>query len=192
MFEVVHRITFFLFLARRTGETPAIQNALKVCMLVGLTFLISCESRYATNGRHISLGIFEVIDCTAKGSKPISVKGSAETYCLSAKPVVDQTDVRLAEARRDESGNPVLDLYFTLKTGERMKGATERLYAEHLRRNDQARMGIVIDGVLVSAPVLRGSISDMLQISGAFSQEDAVQIAQSLNFTSRQSSSNGQ
>src|SRR5690349_20971868 len=134
MFETLHRTTFLLFLAWRTAAIPGIRNYLKLCILLSLIFLVGCESRHPANVRHVSLGIFVVTDCKANGSKPVSVKGSAERYCLSAKPVVDETDVRLAEARRDdESGRPVLDLYFTDKTGQRMKDVTECLYAEHLR-----------------------------------------------------------
>jgi len=162
-------------------------------MLVGLVLLTGCQS-HAANVRPISLGIFEVIDCKASGMAPMSLKGATEKYCLAPKPVVDETDIKLAQAIRDQSGKPRLQLYFSLKTGQRMREVTERIYAEHLRRNDQGRMGLVIDGRLVSAPALSGVISDSLVIDGAFSWEDAVQIADSLNAIppQRSPSSNGQ
>jgi len=161
-------------------------------MLVSLVLLTGCPSRHPTNVRPVSLGIFEVIDCKTSGTAPMSLKGGIEKYCLAAKPVVDETDIRFAEASRDESGRPRLVLFFTSKAGQRMRETTERIQAEQPRRNDLGRMGIVIDGTLISAPVLKGVVSDSVVIAGGFSWEDAVQLADSLNAGPRPSSSNGQ
>ncbi len=123
----------------------------------------------------------------------MTLKGSAEKYCLAAKPIIDETDVRLAQASRDESGRPRLILLFTLKVGQRMRETTERIQAEHLRNNELGRMGIVMDGTLISVPVVRSVIHDSLVIDGGFSWDEAVQIAESLNAGPPQSSSsNGQ
>lgn len=111
---------------------------------------------------------------------PVSVKGSAEKYCLAAKPVVDETDIRGAEALHTESGGVRLALYTTSKVGERLREATERISAEHLRRHDDGKLGIVVDGTLKDVPVVRGAISDSIVIDGAFSWEEAVQIANSV------------
>lgn len=132
--------------------------------------------------RHVSLGIFEVVDCK-KGAIPISLKGSSEKYCLAAKPVVDETDLRLAQAARDESGRVQLQMIFTLKAGQRMKEVTERLNQEHLKGKNEGRMAFVIDGVLKSAPTVKGIISDTVMLDTDFSFEEAVQIADSLNAT---------
>jgi len=111
----------------------------------------------------------------------MTLKGSTEKYCLAAKPVVDETDIRRAEAGHDEVGGVRLSMYFTSKAGQRMKETTERINSEHLSSNDYGKMGIVMDGALVDVPTLRGTISDSLVISGTFNMEDAVQIADSLN-----------
>ena len=131
--------------------------------------------------RHVSLGIFEVVDCK-KGVIPMSLKGSSEKYCLAAKPVVDETDLRLARATRNESGKAQLWMTFTLKAGQRMKEVTERLNQEHLDGKPEGKMALLIDGVMKSAPTVKGIISDELAI-GDFSFEEAVQIADSLNAT---------
>jgi hypothetical protein len=116
-----------------------------------------------------------------------SPSAGPEKYCLAAKPIIDETDIRLAQAGRDETGKPQLLLFFTLKTRQRMKETTERTYAQH------GRMGIVIGGKLFDVPVLYGVISDTLAIRGGFSWDDAVQIAESLNAVqSRPSPASGQ
>ena len=161
------------------------RNQLKLCMLVGLVLLTGCPSRHPTNVRPVSLGIFEVVDCKTSGTAPMSLKGRSEKYCLAAKPVVDEKDIRFAEASRDEFGKPRLELIFTNKAGQRMRETTERIQAEQRRSNERGRMAIVIDGTLVSVAALNGVISDSMVINGLFSWEDTVQLADSLNAVPR-------
>ena len=111
---------------------------------------------------------------------PMNVKGSAEKYCLAANPVVDDTDIRGAEALHNESGGVRLALYTTLKAGDRLREATERITAEHLRRHDDGKLGVVVDGTLKDVPVVRGAISDAIVIDGAFSWDEAIQIVDSV------------
>jgi len=163
----------------------SVRNHLILPLFASVVFLSGCKSPDATsvepaNVRHVSQAILEVIDCTT-GMVPMTLKGSTEKYCLAAKPVVDETDVKGAEAGQSQFGGGRLDLYFTVKTGERMKETTERINSEHLRRNDYGRMALVIDGALVSVPILHDTISDSLVIDGAFNPEEAAQIARSLN-----------
>jgi SecD-like export protein len=169
------------------------RNCLTLCLLAGLVILAGCRSRPPAEVRHVSLGIFEVVDCKTSGSAAMSVEGSTEKYCLAAKPVVDETDIRLARASRRESGEPQLELYFTKKAGERMRETTERILAEHQRLNDLGKMGFVIDGTLVEAADLRATISDSLVLTGANLKINIDQIAESLNASRPlSSSSNGQ
>ncbi len=70
------------------------RNYLKLCVVVGVLLLTGCQSRQPANVKHVSLQIFEVIDCKTSGAKPMSLKGDAGKYCLAAKPVIDETDVR--------------------------------------------------------------------------------------------------
>jgi preprotein translocase subunit SecD len=150
-------------------------------MFMGLVVLFGCQSRRPANVRHISFRIFEIIDCKTSGITAVSLKGSAEKYCLAATPVIDETDIKAAQALRSESGKARVEMFFSLKTGERMKEVTGRIYTEHLQRKEQGRLGIVMDGTLVIVAPLSEVISDELVIDGNFSWEDAVQIAQSLN-----------
>lgn len=177
--------TFVSFLRARI-ESHKMRNRLKLCMLPGLLLLAGCPSRRPADVKPVSLGIFEVVDCKATSAAPVSLKGSTEKYCLAAKPIVDETDVRHAQADRNDAGRSRLVLFFTLKTGQRMKENTERIFEQH------GMMGLVIDGALVSVPTLSGPISDTLEVDGAFSREEAAQIAESLNAVRSRSSSSSE
>lgn len=156
------------------------------CILVSFVVGIGYRSSHpneltlAQNPRHVSLGVFEVVDCT-KGMVPMSLKDSEEKYCLAPKPVVVETDVTLARANRDDTGTVQLLIYLTSEAGQRMKATTERLNKKSLSRDNYGKMGIVIDGALRSVPTVRGVISDQILIDASFSLEEAAQIADSLN-----------
>jgi hypothetical protein len=149
------------------------RNSLTLCLLVGLMFLAGCRSRPPADVRYVSLGIYEVVDCKAIGSAVRIEEGSTERYCLAAKPVVDETDVRAAQASRGESGQPQLELLFTKNVGQRMQETTESILAEHQRRNDSGKMGFMIDGKLVEVPELRASISDSLVLTAPGSRDQS-------------------
>src|SRR5438046_830561 len=89
--------------ATRATRIHSMWNELRLCTFVGLVLLTGCQSRQPTNVRHLSFGIFEVVDCKTSGMAPMNLKGSTEKYCLAAKPVVDETDIKAAEALRGES-----------------------------------------------------------------------------------------
>lgn len=151
-----------------------------ILSLLTVLLFIGCKPRPAANVPHVSLQVFEVVDCVP-GVVPKSVKGSTEKYCLAAKPVVDETDIRGAEALHNESGGARLQMFFTRKAGDRMKETTERLNVQHPRPDAPGKMAIVIDGVLIEVPNVRGVISDALVLEGDFlSWEQAVQIADSI------------
>jgi hypothetical protein len=162
-------------------ESIAMRNRLLFCMLVGLVLQTGCPSPHPANVKPVSLGIFEVVDCKTSGTAPMSLKGRTEKYCLAAKPIVDEKDIRMAEASRDQSGRPQLAMFFTREAGQRMRETTERMQKGQPQSNERGRMAIVIDGKLISAPVLNGVVSDVVQISGTSSWEDTVQLADSLN-----------
>ena len=148
-------------------------------MALGFVFLAGCTSRKPASVRQVSLRIYEVVDCTA-GMVPMSLKGSTEKYCLATEPVVDEKDIKLVQVSHDEYDRVRLQLYFSVETGKFMRETTDRIYKEHLHGNSQGRMGIVVDGELISAPELRGVIADALVIDDAFSWGEAVRIADSL------------
>lgn len=107
--------------------------------------------------------------------------GGKEKYCLAAKPVVTEADVKTTTADHSQSGRVQMEMSFSSQAGQRMQETTERLNAESSRLDVPPKMAVVIDGKLVSVATLRSAISDALMIEGEFSWEEAVQIADSLN-----------
>ena len=151
------------------------------CVVLALLTLTACYGRRSVNteAKPVSFGIFEVIDCKP-GSQPMPLRGATDKYCLAAEALIRETDVRLAQSRMSESGQPELNLYFTLQTGRRLHEATERIYSEHLKRGDLSAMAVVVDGTLVAAPTLRSTIDDSLVLQNFFTQEEADGLAASL------------
>jgi len=112
--------------------------------------------------------------------QPMSLTGGTDKYCLAAQPIVTERDVRGAQDSMDGSNRPVLNLYFTLKVGERLRAETQRINYEHAVRGDHGKLAIVIEGKLVSAPELYGPVADTVAISG-FTREEAKNLAARLN-----------
>ena len=83
----------------------------------------------------------------------------------------------------DEIGRPVVAFKLNGKGGNLMRALT-RKYIAHGEGNptDQGReLAIVLDGELVSAPVIQGEISTSGQISGSFDVAEARRLANDLN-----------
>jgi len=169
-----------------------------VCLSFSFVLWTACKPSRPTEAaspKNVMLQVFEVIDCKTPYTIRMSLRADkTKTYCLANEVVVDQADVTHAEATRVESGGSRLLLFFTSKAGERIRGTTERIMKEHPDPNDPGRMALVVDGTLIEAAALREPLHDQIQIEGAFSFEEATQIAKSLNAMPRPqpSTSNGQ
>ena len=88
-----------------------------------------------------------------------------------------------AHVDRDQVGRPVVAFKLNSQGGNLMRRLT-RNYIAHGARNDSDRgreLAIVLDGTLVSAPVLQSEISTSGQISGSFSVAEAQRLANDLN-----------
>ena len=84
---------------------------------------------------------------------------------------------------RDEMGRPVVAFRLNGKGGNLMRKLT-RAYIAHGERNNTDRgreLAIILDGELISAPVLQSEISNRGQISGNFSVPEAQRLANDLN-----------
>ena len=95
----------------------------------------------------------------------MSLTGGTDKYCLAAQPIVTERDVRGAQDSMDGSNRPVLNLYFTLKVGERLRAETQRINYEHAVRGDHGKLAIVADTVAISG----------------FTREEAKNLAARLN-----------
>ena len=82
-------------------------------------------------------------------------------------------DIQEASAGSDESGHAVVSIKMTPAGAKKMAAITESNLGKTLL--------IVVDGRAVLQPKIVSTISDKLQISGAFSKEEAQQIVDRLN-----------
>jgi uncharacterized protein (TIGR03067 family) len=109
--------------------------------------------------------------------------GDAQT--LEALVVNDACDVTganviRAAVERDPSGYAKIDITLDEAGGRRL----ERLTAEHLPDPATAntfRLGIILDGMLRSAPTLRAKMAEQAAITGRFSDQEAAGLADVLN-----------
>jgi len=94
-------------------------------------------------------------------------------YLLARSPVIRGTDLRSARASQGELGRWETDFVLTQDAAKRFERFTEA--------NINNRLAIVLDGQVMSAPVIQNRISDNGRITGASSQQDAADLA--LNLT---------
>ncbi len=88
-----------------------------------------------------------------------------------------------ADVDRDEMGRPVVAFRLNGDGGKLMRKLT-RNYIAHGEKNSTDRgrqLAIVLDGELISAPVLQSEISTRGQISGSFDVAEAQRLANDLN-----------
>lgn len=121
------------------------------------------------------MGIFEVVDCKSSTTLPITVEGSAEKDCLADKPVVNEMDLRNAEAGQDDSESEIR-LLFTSQAGQRLKEISTRI----AQQPQGGKLGFVIDHKLIMAPTIQSSFSDAVVIRGHLSPQQASDLAMSL------------
>ena len=105
----------------------------------------------------------------------MTVEGSAEKYCLADKPVVNEMDLRNAEAGEDDSG-PQLQLLFTSQAGQRLKQTSTRM----AQQPQPGKLGVVLDHKLIMAPTIQSPFSDSVVIRGHLSRQQAFDLAMSL------------
>jgi hypothetical protein len=94
-----------------------------------------------------------------------------EEIALLKEPVVRNSDI--AAVGVEEAGSSFrVALHLTPEAGTRMRAAT--------RGFPGRRMAILIDGKIVAAPVIRGTIGEDAVIDGGFSRDEAYRIARAI------------
>ena len=111
-------------------------------------------------------------------------KGESFIDELFVKRVPEMTgdSMDFAGTRYDNYGKPEIYLNFTKDGGRRFAEVTRRLAEEGQRSGRPGRLAIVLDGKLYSSPTVREEISGgSAQITGSFSEREAINIANVLN-----------
>ncbi len=94
-------------------------------------------------------------------------------YLLSRTPVVRGPDIRDARAEQGELPN-------TWDTGFVLSQAAAKKFSTFTGRNIGSRLAVVLDGKVVSAPVIENQIGDQGRIRGAANQQAAIDLALNL------------
>jgi len=80
--------------------------------------------------------------------------------------------IKHAVATRDSRGHPAIDIEFDDAGSQQLTALTEA----HI----DCALAIVIDGVVLSAPVVKTTISRRVEITGSFDEQEAAELARAL------------
>ena len=148
-------------------------------ILIELPGFLDIERAKKIIGRTASLELRLVLDSSfsadelrKRATKDAEVLPSAdreEWFLVDKVPVVSGSDLKTAYVSRDEFGRPAV--------GFELKGEAASRFADFTSRNIGKRLAIVLEGKVVSAPVIRSRISDRGQITGDFTPDEVRDLA---------------
>ena len=92
-----------------------------------------------------------------------------EYYAVSRHAELTGSSLRTARAQLGEKGNMVVGFEFTSEAGE--------IFANLTSRNIGKQLAIVLDGIVISAPVIQTKISDSGVITGSGNADEAKDLA---------------
>src|SRR5207244_10186356 len=109
----------------------------------------------------------------ADGLTPATIAGTDEKIYLHK--TADATTADIADARVGVDGacNPAIDVTFTKDGAKKMAALSEKHQGKPL--------AVLIDGKVVSAPVVRAKFSDRAQITGQFTKEEVEKLVKAIN-----------
>lgn len=143
-------------------------------ILIGLfVLLLSGYITMPTTSQAATLEFRPGSQSPMKGLTEMTVVGTDKKVYISQDVVVSNNDIVSADIM-EGFGLPQILIVFTRAGAEKFSRATEN--------NIGKPLGIVIDGHLFSAPIVRQTISSpRMIISGRFTQEEALRIVNGIN-----------
>jgi hypothetical protein len=109
----------------------------------------------------------------AEGLIEAPVAGTSQTIFLHKEPLLTNQDIADARVVLSELEEPAVDVRFVPTARQKMREAT----AAHRGKP----IAILVDGRVVTAPIVTWQIGESARIQGAFSQEEAERIAKGLS-----------
>lgn len=154
--------------------------------LVAALALISAVDATAfkiSDNKNGTFGIYELVDCNIAGARPKLMKAGtgAVAYCVAPTAIVDQKQLKWAEAATNEAGTPYLALQLNKEGGRIMTAASQRLLDEQKNIGKEAQVAIVINGKVLAIAKLQRAIKDQVFIEGGHTKRELERLAQSLN-----------
>lgn len=120
------------------------------------------------------------VEFRAGGSSPkegftqMTVAGTGQTIYLAKDALLTNQDVKSAHAIARPLVGPQIEIVFTAEGAQKFARATEA--------NLMKPLGILIDGKLISAPIVREKIANgKVLISGGLTKEEAQRIADGIS-----------
>jgi preprotein translocase subunit SecD len=100
----------------------------------------------------------------------MSFEGAA--FCLDQRAIVDESGVKSAAVTKEQNG-PWVRLTLTDEASNRLLKAT--------RMNIGKRIAVVLNGRVTAVPVVKAPVSNMVPITGPFTERQANDIAMEFN-----------
>ena len=138
--------------------------------------LIACQQRYERSApfKCGSLQVHLAQETPAEGYRPMFVRDTGETVYMEPQPALTEAHLRKIAVWRGQHDDSTLALMFT-------EDGTAQL-ARVTAANVGKRLAFVIDGRVVTAPVLRTQITEgEAVIESGFTEEEATQLAKVLS-----------
>jgi preprotein translocase subunit SecD len=108
----------------------------------------------------------------AEGLVEAAVPGTKEKIYLHREADATNKDIADASVTEDPRKKPAVEVVFTKDGAKRMAAMSER----HIDKP----VAILVDGKVVSAPVIKGKFAERAVISGEFTKEEAERIVKGL------------
>jgi preprotein translocase subunit SecD len=108
----------------------------------------------------------------AEGLTEATVAGTTKKVYLHKEADATNEDVAGARATEDIRGRPSIEITFTEAGAKKMA----RLCEQHHKRP----LAIVVDGKVISAPIVYGKFSTKAEITGMFTKEEAERIVKAI------------
>jgi preprotein translocase subunit SecD len=98
------------------------------------------------------------------------ISGDAKVfYAVERRPLITSADIETARPRLGQNDNPIVEIRFTEDAAEVLGKVTEA--------NIGSPLAFVLDGKVVSAPVIRARIEDEGILEGSFTEVEAEELA---------------
>lgn len=147
-----------------------------ILFLVGLGLILSPAAQAEEETPYFTMALAS--DTPREGYQPAAYlnppeKGPSELY-VESQPRFTTADIEKAQRSPDAQGLPAVYVTFTEESGQRMLAFTKTAIGE--------KMAILIEGKVLTAPVIRGAFGGSFQISGGnLSRQEAQEIADAIN-----------
>jgi len=109
----------------------------------------------------------------ADGLSEATVAGTNDKVYLHKSAELTNEDIAEARAAVDGQQKPVVEIVFTKEGAKKMAKLSEQHQNKHL--------AILVDGKVISAPIIRARISERALIAGKFTKDDVEKLAKEIN-----------